>query len=115
MTHFHGYAYTGTRYSDPEVRSRRVPEGYLPIEIKDTTGPSLRLPTLDDALAWLENELTVHRPADADTFPVESRLAYSRARLQQSAGAFVVYGYWTQGNPGKFVARRILPCTHCSG
>lgn len=111
VTHFHAYAYTGKRYSDPENRSRRVPEGYLPIEIKDAKGPNRRLHSLDEAMAWLKGELTAHEPVDSAEFPLDTRLEYSRATLQQAAGAVVVYGYWTRS--GQYVARRVLPCTHC--
>jgi hypothetical protein len=111
VIHFHGYAYTGHGYTDSEIHAGRAPSRYLPIEVDCTSGPDRHLATLNDAMTWLEAELTRHEPLDAEAFPVKVRLEYSRSRLQQSAGAIVVYGYWSRA--GQYVARRILPCAHC--
>ncbi|MFE0472389.1 hypothetical protein ACFW2V_12315 [Streptomyces sp. NPDC058947] len=111
MTHFHAYAYTGRGCTDSDIHAGLAPQGYLPIEIKHTGGPGQRLHSLDEALAWLETELIRYEPIDSAAFPVATRLAYSRARLQQSAGGQVVYGYWSASE--RYVARRILPCADC--
>lgn len=111
MIHFHAYAYTGRGCTDSDIHAGRAPQGYLPIEIKHTTGPSQYLHSLDEAITWLESELTRHEPIDSAAFPVAARLSYSRARLQQAAGGQVVYGYWSTSQ--KYIARRILPCGNC--
>ena len=111
MTHYHAYAYTGAQYPDTHVRSGRAPKQYLPIEIKDTAGPNTRLNTLDDALTWIEKELTTHEPDTTSPAPLAARLTYARTTLQQTAPGYLVYGYWTRTQ--QYAARRILRCIHC--
>ncbi|MFD4858399.1 hypothetical protein [Streptomyces atratus] len=67
-----------------------------------------RLDSLDEAMAWLDKELTGHVPVDAEAFPVATRLEYSRAQLQQTAANEVIYGYWSVS--GQYVSRQLFPC-----
>ncbi|MFJ1700425.1 hypothetical protein ACIOHC_36140 [Streptomyces sp. NPDC088252] len=59
-------------------------------------------------MAWLDKELTGHVPVDAASFPVATRLEYSRAQLQQTAAREVIYGYWSVS--GQYVSRQVFPC-----
>lgn len=111
MTHFHAYGYTGKGYSDSDIHAGRAPAHYPPIEIKDTPLSGPRLESIDDALTWLKSELTRHDPLDSHAFPVEARLEYSQARLQQAAAGEVVYGYWSRAD--QYVALRVIPCICC--
>lgn len=109
MTHYHAYSYTGRGYADSEVRKGLAPNGYPPLVVIPRTGtPDTRLTTLDDALAWLEQELTAHPPVDSAAFPVTARLVYSRERLQQTRANEVIYGYWSQAR--RYISRRLYPC-----
>jgi hypothetical protein len=119
--HYHAYAYTGKGYSDNQVRARAsrdpdvlrkaAPPNYPPLttgdpgEMQQVARPG----SLEEAVDWLKGELTAHDPLGSESFPVEDRLAYSRAQLQQTAANIVVYGYWSRS--GQYVARRIYPCT----
>jgi hypothetical protein len=109
--HFHAYAYTGKGYKDSEIRARVAPPNYPPIMVADPGGmkQAARLDSLDAAVDWLKGELTSHEPLGSESFPVEARLEYSRAQLQQTAANIVIYGYWSRA--GQYVARRIYPCT----
>lgn len=109
-THYHAYAYTGRGYKDSEI-GRVAPPTYPPILVASPGGmrQAARLDSLDAAVDWLKGELTSHEPLDAASFPVDVRLEYSRARLQETAANIVVYGYWSRSR--QYVARRIYPCT----
>jgi hypothetical protein len=109
--HFHAYAYTGHSYPDGKIRSGQAPSAYPAIEIyhQRLRPHTCCLTSAEDALAWLEKELSVFEPLDADAFPVTVRLEYSRARLQQKRANEVIYGYYSRD--GRYVARQIHPCT----
>lgn len=126
--HWHAFAYTGKGYTDSEVGKGLAPSNFPPVEIKHwlLRLPGLRTPLgspipesalpvhtfseseVDEAVAWLEQELTTHLPLDHETFPVAARLEYSRARLLERANRDVVYGYWSVG--GQYVARVLVLC-----
>lgn len=110
--HWHAYAYTGKAVPDSRIRSGLAPAGYPPIEIKDWLHrPPLQIfaeTEVDEAMAWLEKELSGHMPVDADAFPVAVRLEYSRARLQESVNRDVVYGYYSAR--GQYVSRSLILC-----
>ncbi|MEU8545384.1 hypothetical protein AB0C52_36220 [Streptomyces sp. NPDC048717] len=89
--HWHAYAYTGRSYPDSAIRRGEVPADYPPIEIKDWLGrPRAQVrgtyAVVDDAVAWLESELTQNPPADEEHFPVWDRLQRSRQTLLLTAG-----------------------------
>ncbi|MGW0996410.1 hypothetical protein [Streptomyces sp. NPDC002520] len=127
--HWHAFAYTGKGYTGSEVSKGLAPPSFPPVELahwldrrpgmRTPSGnpiPESALPThtfteseIDEAVAWLEKELSEHVPVDADSFPVSVRLEYSRARLREQANRDVWYGYWSTS--GQFVTRVLVACT----
>jgi hypothetical protein len=112
--HFHAYAYTGKGYRESEVRAGLAPRNHPQPEVRNDSvegGPRQQvavLRSLDEAMEWLERELTTHDPIDSEHFPVARRLEYSRSTLQQTAANVVVYGYWARSQA--YVARHLFPC-----
>ncbi|MFK0062604.1 hypothetical protein ACIQTN_25680 [Streptomyces werraensis] len=112
--HWHAFAYTGKGYTDGEVSKGIAPASFPPRELPDWLDrrPGLRVYTeaqIDEAVAWLEQEMREQPPVDAASFPVATRLGYSRARLRQQAGRDVLHGYWS--TRGQFVTRALVACT----
>ncbi|MFC8276095.1 hypothetical protein ACFUJR_26865 [Streptomyces sp. NPDC057271] len=96
--HWHAYAYTGRSYPDSAIRRGEVPADYPPIEIKDwltrqRNHVAATYGDVEDAVAWLEGELTQNPPADQERFPIWDRLQRSRETLVLTAGNDVVHGY----------------------
>lgn len=110
--HWHAYAYTGKGYTDNEIRKGVAPPTFPPIEIKDwlhrRAAEIFPETSLDNAMVWLEKELNGQPPIDAEAYPIETRLASSRARLQETVNRNVVYGYWSRG--GQYVSRVLICC-----
>jgi hypothetical protein len=110
--HWHCYAYTGKGYTDSEVGKGLAPQTFPPSEISQWLRrkpmQTFTEEQIDDALTWLEGELTTHLPIDAEGFPVKERVAYSRDRLMQRVNRDVVYGYWSVG--GQYVSRSMIEC-----
>ncbi|MEU8538383.1 hypothetical protein AB0C52_00010 [Streptomyces sp. NPDC048717] len=116
--HWHAYAYTGRSYPDSAIRRGEVPADYPPIEIKDWLGrPRTQVrgtyAVVDDAVAWLESELTQNPPADEEHFPVWDRLQRSRQTLLLTAGTDVVHGYYSKAR--QFVSRALIACPRAGG
>jgi hypothetical protein len=113
--HWHAFAYTGMSYRESEFRAGKAPKDYPPIEIKDWLHRRPGLHTFAEgevakALAWLERELNSPKcvPVDAEGFPVQVRLEYSRARLSEKTNRDVVYGYYSRA--GLYVSRALIEC-----
>jgi hypothetical protein len=111
--HWHAYSYTGRSFSDGEIRGKKAPEDYPPIEIKHWLMRPKRhiidtFTEIDPAIAWLEGELTNNLPLDEESFPVKLRLEYCRDRLKQTAGNDVVYGFYSKA--GQYVSRALIAC-----
>lgn len=133
--HWHAYAYTGRAYSDSEIRRGTAPANYPPIEVAhwlrrpqshmaDTFayGPA----GLDEAVAWLEGELTQNPPVDEEHYAVFERLEGSRRSLMATASTLAtantpaaqragdsVYGYWSKA--GQYVSRALIACPRDQG
>ncbi|MFG2642983.1 hypothetical protein ACGFYP_18700 [Streptomyces sp. NPDC048370] len=116
--HWHAYAYTGRSYPDAAIRRGEVPTDYPPIEIKDwlTRKNAQVVATftdVDDAVSWVEGELTQNPPVDQEHFPVWDRLQRSRETLRLTAGNDVVYGYYSKSQ--QFVSRSLIACPRAYG
>lgn len=114
FVHWHAFAYTGKGYTESEVRKGLAPPSFPPVELAHWLDrrPGLQVFTeeqIDEAVAWLDKELSEHVPVDAGSFPISVRLEYSRARLREQANRDVWYGYWSTS--GKFVTRALVACT----
>ncbi|MFF9483664.1 hypothetical protein [Streptomyces sp. NPDC014676] len=114
FVHWHAFAYTGKGYTDSEVGKGLAPPSFPPVELAQWLDrrPGLRVFTeqqIDEAVAWLDKELNEHVPVDAASFPITTRLEYSRARLRERVNRDVWYGYWSAR--GQFVTRVLVACT----
>lgn len=124
--HWHAYAYTGHGYNDVEVYRRdckpppldargrplpMAPPTFPPTvvrEVRPSRKPVAHFEEPGQALDWLKRELEAHPPLDDHSFPVTTRLEYSRRRLQERVNRDVVYGYWSRE---QYVARHLIFCT----
>lgn len=68
---------------------------------------------VDDAVAWIEGELTQNPPVDQEHFPVWDRLQRSRETLGLTAGNDVVYGYYSKS--AQYVSRSLIACPRADG
>ncbi|MFI0265621.1 hypothetical protein [Streptomyces luteogriseus] len=112
--HWHAFAYTGKGYTDGEVAKGLAPPNFPPTELvrwRDRR-PGVRVfkeDEIEDAVAWLDQELNEHVPVDAEAFPIPVRLAYSSDRLRETANRDVWYGYWSKR--GMYVTRVLFACS----
>lgn len=111
--HWHAYTYTGRSHSDAEIRRGTAPDTYPPVEIKDwLTRPARQIADtftdVEAAVDWMKQQFTMNPPLGSDDYPLERRLAWIRARLAESAGNDIVYGYYTKA--GSYVARALIAC-----
>ncbi|MFE4592940.1 hypothetical protein [Streptomyces laurentii] len=111
--HWHAYAYTGRSYPESAIRRGEAPADYPPIEIKDWLArPRAQVrgafAAVDDAVAWLEGELTQNPPVDEQHFPLWDRLQRSRETLCLASGNDVVHGYYSKA--GQYVSRALISC-----
>lgn len=113
MNHWHAYAYTGRAYTDSAVRKGEAPSNYAPFMIKEW----LRRPAEqvvesfeDPAIAakWLRAEMEQNPPLQVASFSIDDRVGYAERTLRQSAGADVVWGYYS--STGRYVSRAVIRC-----
>jgi hypothetical protein len=114
-THWHAFAYTGKGWEDREVARGLAPPTFPPTELATWADrrPGLRVFTeseIDEAVAWLDKELSEYVPMDDESFPISVRLEYSRKRLQERVNRDVWHGYWTKRGQ-LFVTRVLYACT----
>ncbi|MFJ8668110.1 hypothetical protein [Streptomyces sp. NPDC093600] len=116
--HWHAYAYTGRSYSDTAIRRAEVPANYPPIEIVNW----LKRPVdqvvatyrdVEEAVSWIEGELTQNAPLDQEHFPWWERLQRNRETLLQAAGNDVVHGYYSKAQ--QYVSRALIACPREAG
>jgi hypothetical protein len=106
--HYHAFAYTGKGYTDREVAAGLAPPSFPPLVVGMGNRKSVAtFKSVDEAIGWLEKEMTTHEPTDAKGFPVSVRMEYSRARLQLPRNNAVIHGYWTRS---QYVSRQLFPC-----
>ncbi|GAA2947961.1 hypothetical protein ACFPN0_15405 [Kitasatospora cinereorecta] len=118
MDHWHAYAYTGRAYTDSAVRKGEAPSNYAPFMIKDW----LRRPAQqiiesftepDVAAKWLRGEMEKAPPLQVASFSIDERVAYAEQTLRQTAGADVVWGYYS--STGQYVSRAVIRCLQGKG
>lgn len=108
--HWHAYSYTGpARPKDSDARNPATVAPPLVIAEWTAKPRSMLAGTFtdpEDALSWLEQELTTTPPMST-ALPAASVVAYARARLA-GRPADVVTRYYT---PGSYVVRDLVQCT----
>ncbi|MGA4940602.1 hypothetical protein [Streptomyces cinereoruber] len=90
------------------IRRGEVPADHPPIEIKDWLRRSAAQVAatytgVEEAVSWIEGELTQNPPVDQEHFPVWDRLQRVRERLRLTAGNDVVLGYCSKAQ--QYVSR----------
>lgn len=120
-THWHAFAYTGRGIvSDAEIRRGTAPADFPPLVVQDWLTrrdrkgqiPDTHLFTeaqIEDAVSWLETELTAYPPLDVDSFTIPARIGHARDRLCQRVNRDIAWGYWSRG--GRYVSRALILCT----
>lgn len=112
--HWHAFSYTGKGYTDAEVRKGMAPSAHPRPEISQWVKTMPTVATfaedeIDKAMDWLEAELAIQIPQDADQHPVKDRLEASRRRLNERVNRDIVYGYWSKSK--QYCSRALIVCT----
>ena len=62
----------------------------------------------EEAVTWIEAELSQQPPVDHMSFPIEDRVRRARTTLHQTAANDVVWGYYTASR--QYVSRTLIAC-----